>query len=136
MFSSFLRPCFSCDSYVDPEYQKPFPKSVEVLRQAHVSCTPKTLTQQLLTPLDLFPFCLRQYLPWAVFFNYDIEFDRLVEALHIVAQKYRSLCGRLSTDDKGRYVIEVCVFLSSTQWTRASRLSPPKEDDMIFQCLK
>jgi len=136
MFSSFLRPCFSCDSYVDPEYQKPFPKGVEVLRQAHVSCSPKTLMRQFLTPLDLFPFCFRQYLPWAVFFNYDIEFNRLVEALHIVAQKYLSLCGRLSTDDEGRYVIDVCVFVSSTQLNRASRLRQPKEDGMISQSLK
>jgi len=107
MLSSFLRPCFTSDSYVDPKIQTSLPKNVALLRQSYVSFSQNTLAGQPLSPADLFPFMFHQYMPWVVFFNYNIDFQRLVEALHTVAQKYLLLCGRLSTDATGRYVIEV-----------------------------
>jgi len=112
MFSSYLRSCFSLERSVDRKKQTITVQDYEFLRQTRVCFKPSEPLQQPLTPLDLFPFHFRHYLSWALFFDYDINFKRLVEAIHIVAQKYMLLCGRLKTDDDGIYFIEVHFFVS------------------------
>jgi len=111
MFSCCSGLCFAGESGVDARTHETLPRSVEILHRTRVVFTPDTPLKQLLAPIDLFPFCFRHYMSWPLFFNYDIDFQRLMEALHIVAQKCTLLCGRLSTDSQGRYFIEVRVLV-------------------------
>jgi len=106
MHSSCLRPCLARRSDSETRTQESLPQNVELLRRCRVSFTPETPLQQPLTPSDLLSLVFTQYIPWAVFFDCDIDFQRLVEALHTVARKYLILSGRLCTDENERYIIE------------------------------
>ena len=60
-----------------------------------------------LSPLDL--YCLNSpfFLSWPFFFDYDVDANRLKEALEKLSVKYPILCGRVVPDADTCYSIEV-----------------------------
>eukprot|EP00210_Caulerpa_lentillifera_P006426 g6138.t1 len=102
-----MRACFAFQNAKENVNKDNSPQGVEVLRRSSVCFKPGSAVKEPLAPVDLLPFCFRHYMPWAYLFDYDIEFQRLIEALRVVSKKYVLLSGRLSQDETGRYCIEV-----------------------------
>eukprot|EP00210_Caulerpa_lentillifera_P006427 g6139.t1 len=105
--TSRVRTCFTFQNVKENIKQDNVPQGVEVLRQANVYFKPIVPVHEPLAPCDLLPFGFPYYMPWVFFYDYQIEFQRLVEALRVVSQKYIFLNGRISQDETGRYCVEV-----------------------------
>ena len=77
---------------------------VRTLRVAPDSIVAETF---LLSPNDLYDVYVTGPICWPLFFNYDIDGDRLVDALKKFLEKYPLLCGRVKGHEDVKYVIEV-----------------------------
>ena len=77
------------------------------LRSCRVA--PQSLAAEafLLSPNDLFDGVAKIPICWPLFFNYDIDADRLLTALKKLFVKYPLLCGRVKPHEDTRYFIEV-----------------------------
>jgi len=60
-----------------------------------------------LSPNDLYDGIEIIALCWPVFFNYDIDGDRLMDAVKKFMEKYPLLCGRVKSHEDMKYVIKV-----------------------------
>jgi len=132
MLSSDSSSSSTCKTPASPRNEGVCSENVEDVSKTRVAFKPDAPLQQPLAPLDLSPFNFRHYMSWAVFFNYEIDFQRLVDALHIVAQKYLLLSGRLSTDSQGRYFIDVSVSLLKHSVKSSLKVGSTKEKNYDF----
>eukprot|EP00210_Caulerpa_lentillifera_P006428 g6140.t1 len=108
--ASALQACFTWKNVSENINDEGVPQNVKCIRRAEVCFNPESPIKEPLAPSDIFSYTFQYYIPWAFLFDYDIDFYRLMEALHVVAQKYLLLCGRLCEDETGRYFLEVGSF--------------------------
>ena len=84
-------------------------KLFEYLREERV--VPEGLSKEtlLLAPIDFCSMVQRGYITWPLFFDADIDADRLIAALKVLLRKYPCLCGRFCPHENLRFVVEVFI---------------------------
>ena len=81
-------------------------KPFEVVRREYVTpdhLSPGTL---LLSPLDVNSGLGTTYIGWPFLFDYDIDANRLTDALRTLCVTYPFLCGRALPHEDTRHIIE------------------------------
>ena len=82
-------------------------KLCEYLREERV--IPEGLMRDtlLLAPIDVYNPIVQTCFTWPLFFNADLDANRLIAALKALLRKYPCLCGRLRPHNDLRFVVEV-----------------------------
>ena len=89
----------------------------DVLHVHHVKAAGHSARIQC-SPADAIDFLVRSHVAFPMFLDYQLDGERLLNAVRKVAEKYLCVCGRLVPDPQTRFAIEVPTIVSRLKFTR------------------